>query len=135
MKLLIVDDSLVIRDAIQRSIDDGRISAVFRAADGREAVTLFDRQRPELVTMDLTLPNLDGLSAIRRIREIEPRTAILVISALNSHRTALEAISLGACGFLTKPFTRLEISDALHQLAEHAADQRRGGDSGGSARI
>lgn len=124
MKLLIVDDSLVIRDAIQRSIDDGRIGAIFRAGNGEEAVSLFDQQRPELVTMDLTLPGLDGLSAIRRIRELEPRTSILVISALNSHRTALEAISLGACGFLTKPFTRLEIAEALHQLAEHAAEQR-----------
>lgn len=123
MKLLIVDDSLVVRNAIQRSVDEGTISEVFRAEDGEEAVSIFTRERPDMVTMDLTLPRLDGLGAIRRIREIAPRTSILVISALNSHKTAMEAIALGACGFLTKPFTTREISEALDQLAEHAASQ------------
>lgn len=123
MRLLIVDDSLVVRNAIQRSVDDGKISEIFRAEDGVEAVSIFTRERPELVTMDLTLPRLDGLGAIRRIREIAPQTSILVISALNSHKTAMEAIALGACGFLTKPFTPREMSEALDQLAEHAASQ------------
>lgn len=121
MKLLIVDDSLVVRNAIQRSVDEGTISEVFRAEDGEEAVSIFTRERPDMVTMDLTLPRLDGLGAIRRIRQIAPRTSILVISALNSHKTAMEAIALGACGFLTKPFTTREIAEALDQLAEHAA--------------
>ncbi|HEX2836333.1 MAG TPA: response regulator [Thermoanaerobaculia bacterium] len=120
MRLLIVDDSLVVRNAIQRAVDEGTIAEVFRAEDGEEAVSLFSRERPELVTMDLTLPRLDGLRAIARIRAIEPRTSILVISALNSHKTAMEAIALGACGFLTKPFTAREIAEALDDLAEHA---------------
>lgn len=123
MRLLIVDDSLVVRNAIQRSVADGKISEIFRAEDGEEAVSIFSRERPELVTMDLTLPRLDGLGAIRRIREIAPHSSILVISALNSHKTAMEAIALGACGFLTKPFTPREMSEALDQLAEHAASQ------------
>jgi two-component system chemotaxis response regulator CheY len=123
MRLLIVDDSLVVRDAIQRSVAEGTISEVFRAEDGEEAVSIFRRERPELVTMDLTLPRLDGLSAIRSIRAIAPTTSILVISALNSHKTAMEAIASGACGFLTKPFTFREVSEALVQLALHAASQ------------
>ena len=121
MRLLIVDDSLVARNAIQRAVDEGTVSDVFRAEDGQQAVTIFERERPEMVTMDLTLPRLDGLGAIRRIREIAPNTSILVISALNSHKTAMEAIALGACGFLTKPFTAREITEALEQLTEHAA--------------
>jgi len=124
MRLLIVDDSMVVRDAIQRSVDAGTISDVYRAEDGREAVELFSRERPEMVTMDLTLPRMDGLHAIRQIREIAPNASILVISALNSHKTAMEAIALGACGFLTKPFTPREISEALDQLAQHAAEHQ-----------
>lgn len=123
MRLLIVDDSLVVRDAIQRSVDRGTISEVFRAEDGEVAVSTFARERPELVTMDLTLPRLNGLGAIRQIRDLAPKTSILVISALNSHKTAMEALALGACGFLTKPFTPREISEALDQLVEHAASQ------------
>jgi two-component system chemotaxis response regulator CheY len=121
LKLLVVDDSLVVRNAIARSIDGGgAITEVLRAEDGRQAVALFQAHRPQLVTMDLTMPNLDGLAAIAEIRAIEPEASILVISALNSHRVALDAIQRGACGFLTKPFTEREVSEALDQLVSHA---------------
>lgn len=120
MKLLVVDDSLVVRNAIDRSAVHGEIAAVLSAENGRVAVELFAAERPQLVTMDLTMPELDGIAAIRAIRALEPQTSILVISALNSHRTALEAIASGACGFLTKPFTDGEVVAALTQLVEHA---------------
>ena len=120
MNLLIVDDSLIVRNAIERSVRNGDITGVLRAADGAEAVQLFDEHRPSLVTMDLTMPKLDGLAAISKIRAIVPHSSILVISALNSHKTAMEAISRGACGFLTKPFTEREVGEALDQLVAHA---------------
>ena len=124
MKLLIVDDSLIVRNAIQRSVSDGRITEVVRAEDGARAVELYRLHRPDLVTMDLTMPNLDGLGAITRIRQVQPNASILVISALNSHKTAMEAISRGACGFLTKPFTEREVTDALDALMAHAEGHR-----------
>jgi two-component system chemotaxis response regulator CheY len=121
MKLLIVDDSLIVRNAIERNVANGRISQVFRAEDGQEAVEIFRRELPEMVTMDLTMPRLDGLGAITAIREMRPDASILVISALNSHRTALEAIERGACGFLTKPFTEAEVQEAVDDLVVHAS--------------
>lgn len=120
MKLLIVDDSLVMRNAVARSVAAAEIAEVLRAENGRQAVDIFATERPELITMDLTMPELDGLGAIAAIRELEPRASILVISALNSHRTALEAIRRGACGFLTKPFTDREVAAALRDLIAHA---------------
>ena len=121
MKLLVVDDSLVVRNAIARRVQNGgAITEVLRAEDGRQAVELFEAHRPELVTMDLTMPNLDGLAAITQIRSIDSQASILVISALNSHRIALDAIQRGACGFLTKPFTEREVSEALDELVLHA---------------
>lgn len=121
MKLLVVDDSLVVRNAISRtSAAAGSITDVLRAEDGRVAIELFAAHRPELVTMDLTMPNLDGLAAITAIQAMEPGVSILVISALNSHQVALEAIRRGACGFLTKPFTEREVVEALDELVRHA---------------
>ncbi len=121
MKLLIVDDSLIVRNAIGRCAEASRLTEVWRAEDGQAAVELFALHRPQLVTMDLTMPRLDGLSAIQAIRALEPQTSILVISALNSHKTALEAIRRGACGFLTKPFTEKEVAEALDDLILHAS--------------
>lgn len=125
MKLLIVDDSLVVRGAVARSFDRRTIAEHHLAENGREAVELFERHRPELVTMDLTMPELDGLGAISAILALEPATSILVISALNSRAVALEAIRRGACGFLTKPFTEREVRSALEQLVAHAIEYRR----------
>lgn len=129
MKLLVADDSLVVRNAIERAVAGGVVTAVVRAADGADAVALFELHRPELVTMDLTMPHLDGLGAIEAIVAIDPAVAILVISALNSHATALEAIRRGACGFLTKPFVEAEVAAAIEELANHAATLRADADS------
>lgn len=123
MKLLIVDDSLIVRNAIERNVANGQIQEVFLAEDGAEAVEVYRREEPEMVTMDLTMPRLDGLAAIGAIREIRPTASILVISALNSHKTALEAIERGACGFLTKPFTEREVTEAIDDLVAHARSQ------------
>lgn len=122
MKLLVVDDSLVVRNAISRTGAAARsITEVLRAEDGKIAIELFVAHRPELITMDLTMPNLDGLRAITAIQAMEPGVSILVISALNSHQVALEAIRRGACGFLTKPFTECEVVEALDELVRHAS--------------
>lgn len=126
MKLLVVDDSLVVRNAIERAIANGAIAEVLRAADGAQAVDVFREHRPEMITMDLTMPNLDGLAAISAIREIDPQVSVLVISALNSHRAAMEALQRGACGFLTKPFTESEVREAIDQLVAHALEHGRG---------
>ncbi|MGF1656506.1 MAG: response regulator [Verrucomicrobiales bacterium] len=120
MKLLIVDDSFVVRQVIERQALGSELEQVLQAADGLEAVRLFEQYRPSIVTMDLTMPNLDGLECIGQLKAIEPNTSILVISALNSHETAMEAIARGACGFLTKPFAQLELEEALQELLLHA---------------
>lgn len=122
MKLLVVDDSIVVRNAISRSVAHAAIEEVLRAEDGERAIELFVEHQPQMVTMDLTMPNVDGLEAISRILAIRPRTSVLVISALNSHRTAMEALQRGACGFLTKPFSEREVVEALEQLVEHARE-------------
>jgi two-component system chemotaxis response regulator CheY len=121
----VVDDSLVVRNAVSRNAESVAITEVLRAEDGEQAVQLFDHHRPELVTMDLTMPRLDGIGAIVAIRAMEPATSILVISALNSHRVALEAIQRGACGFLAKPFNDTELVDALSELVTHARTHGR----------
>src|SRR5688500_10755893 len=121
MKLLIVDDSLIVRNAIQRCAARGEIAEIYQAQDGQEAIDLFLQHQPELVTMDLTMPRVDGLGCLAKLREMNTEASILVISALNSHATAMQAISLGACGFLVKPFTPVELSEALLDLIGHAA--------------
>lgn len=75
-------------------------------------------ERPNVVTMDLTMPEVDGVEAIESIMAIAPETHILVISALADKATAIKALSLGANGFLCKPFTQEELSRAIERIID-----------------
>ena len=78
----------------------------------------FRRVRPDLVTMDLTMPEMGGIECVERMVEIDPDVIILVISALSDKATAIEALKKGANGFLCKPFTEQELNRAFRELLE-----------------
>ncbi len=117
-KLLIVDDSNVIRRAIERQIGTQRFSEVRSSGNGVDALKQFDEFEPDVVTMDITMPELDGLSCVDAILAKKPDTLILVISALADKATAVEAIKRGAQGFLLKPFTPEMLEIELDELFE-----------------
>ncbi|HXM19027.1 MAG TPA: response regulator [Candidatus Tumulicola sp.] len=119
MKLLIVDDSNVIRRAIERMIGGQRFEEVRTAGNGVDALKEFDAFEPDVVTMDITMPELDGLSCVDAILAKKPDTLILVISALADKATAVEAIKRGAQGFLLKPFTPEMLDTELTELFEN----------------
>ncbi|MBK7543377.1 MAG: response regulator [Candidatus Competibacteraceae bacterium] len=118
IKLLIVDDSNIIRRKIERSVSVAGLTIIGTAANGVEAVKLFKKHTPDLVTMDLTMPEMDGLEAVTALLALKSDTRILVVSALADKTTAIEAIRRGARGFLCKPFTDKELNDALMELLE-----------------
>jgi two-component system chemotaxis response regulator CheY len=113
---MIVDDSNIIRRRIERSQQIDRLEVVGSAANGRDAVDLFRSTRPDVVTMDLTMPLMDGIECVEQLVAINPDVLILVVSALADKATAVEAIEKGANGFLCKPFTDRQLNDALEEL-------------------
>jgi two-component system, chemotaxis family, chemotaxis protein CheY len=117
-RLMIVDDSNVIRRRIERVQDLPGIEFVGAARNGREALEMHERLRPTMVTMDLTMPEMDGGECIVRLVERDPQILILVISALADKLTAIDAIEKGARGFLYKPFTDRQLNNALRRLIE-----------------
>lgn len=116
MRLLIVDDSNVIRSRITRIIKANtnlNIKVVGSAGNGINALDIALQTEPDVVTMDLTMPKMDGLESIKRLLAMYPKIKIIVISALDDKSTAIKAIRLGACGFLPKPFSDEELLLAL----------------------
>jgi two-component system chemotaxis response regulator CheY len=120
LKLMIVDDSNIIRRRIERSQIHERLRVVGAAANGREAIELFARTQPDVVTMDLTMPEMDGIECVEHLVAQKPEVLILVVSALADKATAVEAIRKGANGFLCKPFTDRQLNDALAELLQGA---------------
>lgn len=115
---MIVDDSNVIRNRITRSSESTGFEVVATAADGKDAVALYEILRPDLVTMDLTMPQMDGLTSIQRIIELDENANILVISALSDKATGIKALEYGARGFLFKPFSDEDLFSALKEMTE-----------------
>ncbi|HEX4051850.1 MAG TPA: response regulator [Steroidobacteraceae bacterium] len=117
-RLMVVDDSNVIRRRIERVQNLPAIEFVGSARNGREALEMHERLHPTIVTMDLTMPEMDGGECVARLVERDPDILILVISALADKLTAIDAIEKGASGFLCKPFTDRQLNNALLKLIE-----------------
>jgi two-component system chemotaxis response regulator CheY len=113
---LIVDDSNVMRRRIERSQQVDRLEVVGLASNGFEAIEQFRRTDPDVVTMDITMPQMDGIECVERLVAMKPHVLILVVSALADKATAVEAMEKGANGFLNKPFTDRQLQDALLEL-------------------
>lgn len=115
-KLMIVDDSNIIRNRIQRAYNGERFTLVASANNGLDAIEKFKTHRPDVITMDITMPQMEGLECIEKIVDIDPSVRILVVSALSDKATGIKALSLGAGGFLCKPFSDEELVAALDEI-------------------
>ncbi len=120
LKLMIVDDSNIIRSKITRTLTQHNMDVVATASNGEEAISLFAASKPDVVTMDLTMPRMDGLECIRAIRKLNSAVHILVVSALADKATAIQALKEGAQGFLCKPFSEADLTEAMDELLAEA---------------
>jgi len=119
LNLMIVDDSNIIRRRIERIQEyTNHFKIVATASNGKDAIDLFKQTRPDVITMDLTMPEMDGIEAIENIIGINPNVYILVVSALSDKATGIEALEKGARGFLCKPFTEKDLLESLEELTE-----------------
>ena len=122
-KLLIVDVSSISRSRIARAALHAGVQGLSicgLAANGVEALEISAKEKPQLVTMDLTMPEMDGVTCIDAMIKQLPTVKILVISSLNYKCTAITALKKGASGFLYKPFTDDQMSKALTELSAKA---------------
>jgi two-component system chemotaxis response regulator CheY len=113
---MIVDDSNIMRRRIERSQQFEELELVGTASNGIEAIEMFRKMDPDVITMDLTMPQMDGIECIENIVKLKPAVRILVISALADKATAVEAMEKGANGFLNKPFTDRQLNEAIAEL-------------------
>ena len=114
VRVMVVDDHPVWRDGVKNDLEaSGRAVVVAEAADGGEAIERAIEVMPELVLMDLNLPTVRGVEAIRRIVEQSPHVKVLVLSASGEEADVLEAVKVGASGYLLKSATAAELADAV----------------------
>ena len=114
-RVLVVDDAAFMRKLLTDALTNGGHEVVGEAGDGVEAVARWQELRPELTTLDITMPEKDGLAALAEIMAIDPSAKIIMCSALGQEGKVLEAVKLGAKDFVVKPFQPPRVLEAVEK--------------------
>jgi two-component system chemotaxis response regulator CheY len=113
--VMIVDDTAFMRMVLKNILEESGLKVVAEATNGREAVKLFKQVKPDLVTMDITMPDMDGLQALREIRKTDADARVIICSAIGQQHKVIEAIHAGAKDFIVKPFLKDRILVAINK--------------------
>lgn len=116
--MLVVDDAMIIREMIKDIALTANFSVAGEATDGQAAIDQYRACQPDLVTLDLVMPQYDGLHALRGIKELNPRAQVLIVSALDQSEILKQALMLGASDFIVKPFNDNQLRSALCKQAQ-----------------
>lgn len=115
--VLIVDDAKFMRNKLRNILENANFKVVAEAEDGRDAVGLYNKHKPDVVTMDITMPNVDGITSLRAIKKIDPKARVIMISALGQKDKVKDSIIAGAMDFVIKPFVPEKVVEIISRIA------------------
>lgn len=114
--VMIVDDIAFVRKTLSDILTAANYQVVAEAADGIEAMNLYVQHRPDVVTMDIVMPNLSGIEATKRLCKRDKKALIVMVSAMGQEALVMEAINAGARDYISKPFNAVEIVRTIDRL-------------------
>lgn len=115
-KVLVVDDAAFMRMMIKDILRKGGYEVVGEAEDGIKALEKYKELHPDLVTMDITMPDMDGITAVKEIRKVDPNAMIIMCSAMGQQAMVIDAIQAGAKDFVVKPFQPERVLEAVRKV-------------------
>jgi two-component system, chemotaxis family, chemotaxis protein CheY len=115
-KILVIDDAAFMRMMLGEILKMGGHTIIGEASNGKEAVSIYQELKPDLVTMDITMPEMDGIEAVKEIRKIDPQAKIMMCSAMGQQAMVFESIQAGAKDFVVKPFNAERVLEAVKKV-------------------
>ena len=115
-KIMLVDDAAFMRMMIKNALTASGYTDFVEAQDGAEAVTKYEEEKPDMVIMDITMPNMDGLQALKKIREADPSAKIVMCTAMGQESMVVDAINSGARDFIVKPFDAQRVVQTVNGI-------------------
>jgi len=114
-RALLVDDAAFMRMMLKDILTQGGYEVIGEAGDGNEGIEAYKNLKPDFITLDIVMPNLDGLAALPKILEFDPHATVIMVSAMGQDALVEEATSKGAKGFIVKPFRPQAVLEAVRQ--------------------
>lgn len=114
-KVLIVDDAAFMRMMLRNILTNNGFEVVGEAENGAKAIQQYRELQPDLVTMDITMPDMDGITAVQQIKAIDPKAKIIMCSAMGQQAMVVDAVKSGAADFIVKPFQPERVLDAIQK--------------------
>lgn len=114
LKILLCDDSLLIRKKLKDALEKEGFLHVFEATDGNEAIECCKQEKPDVVLLDIIMPNKDGLEALQEIKEINENTLVIMASSVGTQSNLIQSLKLGASNFIQKPITVEAVISTIH---------------------
>ncbi len=115
-KIMLVDDAAFMRMTIKNALTKAGYDNIIEASDGQIAVETYQKEHPDLVIMDITMPNMDGIQALQAIKTADPEARVVMCSAMGQEAMVVEAIKLGAKDFIVKPFKQDRILQTVEKI-------------------
>ena len=115
-KILVVDDAGFMRKMVQTHLSKAGYTDFIEGEDGARAVELYKENKPDLVIMDITMPNMNGIDALREIKSNDPDAKVVMCSAMGQEAMVMDAIKLGALDFIVKPFKADRIVQTVNKI-------------------
>ncbi|MDF2935537.1 MAG: response regulator receiver protein [Paenibacillaceae bacterium] len=119
-KIMVVDDTAFMRMVMRTIMEELGHEVVAEAQNGAEAVNMYHFVRPDLITMDITMPEMDGVSALRKIKTMDASAKVVMCSAMGQREMVLDAIRSGASDFVVKPIQKERVSEAIQKTFSRA---------------
>lgn len=113
--ILVVDDAAFMRMMIKDILIKGGYQIIGEAANGIEAIEQYNKLKPDLVTMDITMPEMEGIEALKQIKQADPKAKVIMCSAMGQQGMVVQAIQAGAKDFIVKPFQPDRVLDAVRK--------------------
>ncbi|HEY5585543.1 MAG TPA: response regulator [Ruminiclostridium sp.] len=121
LKFVVVDDAVFMRTLIRRMIEENTSYVVVgEGANGYEAIERTKKFQPDIVTLDITMPEMDGIMAIKEILSACPKAKIIMVSAMGQQSMVIDAIKMGARDFIVKPFDKTRVQQAIENVLKMA---------------
>ncbi|TFZ39899.1 response regulator [Soehngenia longivitae] len=115
-RVLVVDDAIFMRMKLKDILEKNGFEVVAEAQNGVEAIEKYKAEKPDLVTMDITMPEMDGITALKEIKKIDSNAKVIMCSAMGQQSMVMEAIQSGAIDFIVKPFDVDRVSQSLSKI-------------------